>query len=267
MTLRNKVLSGAAAVALSAFAMPALADGYSGSVKDAAPAAPERQFTWSVNGGITSDYVFRGFSQNDEDPTPFIGADIGYGIFYAGVWAAEVDDFFTASSAEIDLYAGIKPVLGPVTFDLGIIYYGYADQADALTVNVDYWEFKAGASITPFTNASVGAILYYSPDYTFETGEVFTVEGVASYTLPTIWIFTPTIGGTVGYQTSDDVAYENLNGFDEFMYWNAGLTLGVEKVALDFRYWDTDVEDDGLGRNGKDLGDEKFVFTVKVTLP
>ena len=29
------------------------------------------------------------------------------------------------ANVEVDFYAGIKPVLGPVTFDLGVIHYAY----------------------------------------------------------------------------------------------------------------------------------------------
>ncbi|MDX2288960.1 MAG: TorF family putative porin [Hyphomicrobiaceae bacterium] len=268
MTLSSKFLNTVALATVSVFALStaALADGYAGgSMKDAPAAAPERQFTWSVNGGIMSDYVFRGVSQNDEDPSIFVGADVGYGIFYAGIWAAEVSETFVASNAEIDLYAGIKPVLGPVTFDLGVIYYAYNDQ-NAGPVNVDYVELKLGASMSPFENATIGGNFFFSPDYTFETGEVYTVEGYASYTLPQMWIFTPSVSALVGYQTGEDDIYETFNGFDEYVYWNAGFTLAVEKLSFDFRYWDTDI-DVGGGAVVDDLADERFVFTAKVVLP
>ena len=35
--------------------------------------------------------------------------------------------------------------------------------------------------------------------------------------------------------------YVFANGKDSYMYWNAGLTLGIDKLSLDFRYWDTDI--------------------------
>ena len=113
----------------------------------AARAEEERQFTYSFNIGAVSDYMFRGFSQRDDKPAIQGGVDIGYGIFYAGVWGSNVDENFVATSTEIDLYAGIKPVLGPVTFDFGVIYYGYPSQDSAIAVDfdgnvvdVDYYE-------------------------------------------------------------------------------------------------------------------------------
>ena len=53
-------------------------------------------------------------------------------------------------------------------------------------------------------------------------------------------MFTPSITGVVGYQTSSDDYYEAWNGFSEYWYWNAGLALAVEKLTFDFRYWGTD---------------------------
>lgn len=257
---------GGAGLALLALAGAAQADGYEGSVKDA-PVDEGRQFTWSITIGGTSDYVFRGVSQTDEKPAFQASVDVAYGILYAGIWGSNTDEAFVGGSpAEIDIYGGIKPVLGPVTFDLGVIYYGYPGQDDAVSggLDVDYWEFKAGASISPVTNLALGGAFYFSPEYTFETGDVWTVEGTAAYTLPTLGIFTPTISGLVGYQSGEDAIFLATNGFDEYVYWNAGLALGVEKFTFDLRYWDTDISEN-VAVGG--LADERFVFTAKVTLP
>jgi len=251
----------ALAIAGAVAATPATAGDWfkresAGSTKDAPMAESGRKLEWSANGGFTTDYVFRGFSQSDNDPSYFVGADLTYGIAYVGIWGAKVDQFFTASDVEYDIYGGITPKLGPVTFDFGVIYYGYSNQTVA--VDVDYWEFKAGAS-TEFNKFSLGATYYYSPDYTFETGEVHTIEGSLGYSLPKVWVFEPSIEGTIGYNDVD------LAG--DYTYWNAGLSLAVEKLTIDFRYWDTDIENDGAGFNGRNLADERFVFTATVALP
>ncbi len=109
-------LLGAAGVALFALTGGALADGYEGSIKDA-PVAPAREFTYSFSVTGTSDYVFRGISQTDSDPTIQGAVSIGYGIFYAGVWASGLDfgggpTDRRDAEIEIDYYAGIKPTWG-----------------------------------------------------------------------------------------------------------------------------------------------------------
>lgn len=233
---------GAAAVALLALS--------------GAASAEDRQFGWSVNVGGTSDYIFRGVSQTDGDPAFQAGVDFTYGILYAGIWGSNTDDAFTNSSAEIDFYAGVKPVLGPVTFDFGILYYYYpGDDFDV----ADYVEGKAGASISPVKNLSLAANLYYTDEGTFNTGKIFTYEGNAAYTLPSVGIFTPTVSGLLGHSEYDD--FSALS----YTYWNAGISLAVEKFTFDFRYWDTDI--DIISVSGENLSDERFVFTAKLALP
>jgi uncharacterized protein (TIGR02001 family) len=208
-----------------------------------APAAAE-EFSWSVTGAATSDYIFRGVSLNDEDPAFQASIDASYGIFYAGIWGSMISDVY--EPVELDLYAGIKPELGPVTFDFGFVYYIYpwGDHPSDLSVI----ELKAGASYSPVDKLTLKPVYWYVPDQE-NSDEISTLEGTVAYELPTVGIFTPTISGLYGW----------TEAAGEYEYWNAGLSLGVEKFVFDFRYWDTDLD--------SDLADERFVFTASVTLP
>ncbi len=276
---------GATGLSLAALAGPAFADGEPGSLKDAPAQAESRQLTVSFTAGATSDYVFRGLSNNAEDPTVQGSIDIGYGIFYAGIWgsgasyAGIADDTtplatFTAAGKgsgpqEFDFYAGVKPVWGPVTFDFATLYYAFPSQGGVR--DADYWEFKAAASVTPITNLTLTVADYYSPDFQYEVGKVNTVEGTAAYTLPQFSIFTPTVSGTFGYQKGydDDFVYiGSIFGEEDYTYWNAGLALAVEKFTFDFRYWDTNLNDAGNCEGIEEFNcSAKFVFSAKVTLP
>lgn len=280
MKLNTKTMSvlGAAGISLAMLGGPAAAGDLfgrttEGSVKDA-PAPSGRELSWSVNIGGTTDYVFRGISQNLEDPAIQGGVDLSYGLFYLGVWSSNVD-FIPGSggpgsgdaSIEVDIYAGIKPTLGMVTFDLGVIYYAYPGaRTGGLTGNadLDYVELKFGAS-TSIDRFSFGVTGFYSPDYFAESGDVWTVEGTMAYTLPDVWIFSPTISALIGASFGDDnpASAWVFNFGDDYVYWNVGLTLGVDKLSFDFRYWDTD--NDAYFDPG--LTDERFVFTAKVALP
>ena len=265
-------LLGAAGAALIALSGAALADGYEGSIKDA-PADEGRKFTYSFSVTGTSDYVFRGISQTDNDPTIQGSLNVGYGIFYAGVWASGIDFEPVGiydGEIEADWYGGIKPTWGPLTFDFGIIYYSYPGNGPlpglAPQPDLNYLEYKAGVSGSPFTNATLGATVYYSDDSFGETGEVWTVEGTAAYTFAALGPFTPTISGVVGHVEGDDPAYFTFNGFDSYTYWNAGLALVVEKLTFDFRYWDTDAPDTAASCVNS-YCDERFVFSATVALP
>jgi uncharacterized protein (TIGR02001 family) len=255
--------AGVAALALMLAPGSALAGG---SVKDE-PSG--RAFTWSFNIAGTTDYVFRGFSQTAEEPTIQGGVDIGYGILYAGIWASGVDFGDALSSdIEIDYYVGIKPVWGPVTFDLGVLYYTYPGASDA-GAELDYVEIKVGASGQFIPNLTTGVTVFYSPEFGGEQGEVWTVEGAVAYELPKVAMFTPTIGGVLGAAFGDvGDGFLAANGEDDYLYWNIGLTLVVDKLTLDFRYWDTDIDDTGGFCTGATFQcDERFVFTAKITLP
>jgi uncharacterized protein (TIGR02001 family) len=261
------------------------------AIAASATTASANEFKWSFNIGATTDYVFRGISQTAEDPTVQGGVDVSYGMFYAGVWASGLDFGVAAgrnvATLEVDVYGGIKPVIGPVTFDLGVIGYLYPNARDEFAVtNVreqDYVEIKGGASgaIIPFLpKLTLGGVVYFSPDYNGEQGETWTTEATAAYELPSLWKFTPVVSGLVGavygeFQPSVGNVFPAgsfiaANGEDSYLYWNVGLTLTIEKLSFDFRYHDTDIKNSGAVSSTQCTNptlqcDERFVFTGKFT--
>ena len=259
MASSHKLLSlfGAAGVALVACATAAVADGYEYEPK--AMAAPEegRKFTYSFSLWGTSDYVFRGVSQTDNDPTIQGAFDIGYGIFYAGVWGSGVDFNENLTGLddyiEVDYYAGIKPTWGKAEFDFGVIYYWYPGDS------VDLFELKAGVSGNLVDKLSVGATVYYNPDY---NAEYLVYEGSLGYEFHAIRDFTPTINGVIG-------RYDDQKGGVDYTYWNAGLGIAVGNISFDFRYWDTDYSSSDCIAvwSHQSVCDERFVFTVGVSVP
>ena len=282
MTVSRKILAlcGVLGAALAA-SNPALADGY----EVAAPAEPVeegRKFTYSFNIGVTSDYVFRGISQSDNDPALQGGADIGWGILYAGVWSSMVD-FNNAppANAEVDWYGGIRPTwespLGTMNLDFGFIYYSYpgANPNNSLpvaTADPNYWELKAGYSWSVLHPSLVtGTTVYWSPEYFAKTGSVWTIETMAAWTLPKVSVFTPTLNGVLGWQRgslSDGYWVNAIATDNEYYYWNVGLALAVEGMTFDFRYWDTNIGGDAANICAVDtLCDGRFVFSAKVAIP
>lgn len=124
-----------------------------------APAlANAQEVSASANIGVSSDYVWRGVSQTSGRAQVFGGVDASAGTFYVGAWASNVD-WQPDAELEVDFYAGYKPVLGPVTLDLGAAIYTYP-QDRALNVV----EYKAGASVTAPGDVVFGLTYYYSPE-------------------------------------------------------------------------------------------------------
>ena len=217
----------------------------------AAPAAPASDFTFVFNAGAASDYIFRGVDQTNERIQGFAGADIGYKFLYAGVWTSNVD--FSpfgdnSTDQEIDLYGGVKKELFGFNLDAGFIYYAYAGTPRGSSV--DYYEgyLKGTRAFGPLT---VGASVFYSPDFTGATGEGVYVEGNAAYTLTK----KITVSGAVGHQS-----IEKIDG--DYTTWNVGGTYAItDKVGLDLRYWDTDRHEFG------NTYDSKIVASIKANFP
>jgi uncharacterized protein (TIGR02001 family) len=282
MTFINKRIAGLAAsmLAVAVLATPAFAEGMMrrGSIKDAAPAPEQRRCTLSANVALTSQYVFRGISQTAEGMAVQGGFDVACGPFYAGVWASNLDfggDALYGGSGnddvaniEVDLYAGLKGTHGRISWDVGVIFYTYPDSIGVAELN--FFEVKAAVSGEVWTGGTLGVTVFYSPEYTGDTGETWTVETSFSQALPKVGLFSPTFSALLGWQKNEGTAnFINAigNGDDEYLYWNAGLTLGFhEKWSLDLRYWDTDISNAGSFCTGAILQcDERFVATLKFT--
>jgi uncharacterized protein (TIGR02001 family) len=201
----------------------------------------------SFNVGIASDYVFRGISQTDGGVQLFGGADVSSGIFYAGVWASNVD-FGDSTNAEIDGYFGVTPTAGPVSLDFAALYYGYAGAPSGS--DYGYWELKAAGTV-PAGPATLGAAIYYSPDNFGGTGVATYYEVNASGSPADKW----TVSGALGEQTFD------IGG--DYTTWNLGVAYAFnDHVSLDLRYTDNDI-----GSFCVDICDSRVVATLKATLP
>lgn len=195
---------------------------------------------WNV--AVTSDYVFRGASQTDEEPALQGGVDLTFESgFYAGAWASNVD-FGDDTDAEVDLYAGFRTEAGGFAFDLGAIAYLYVNAPD-LTDDYDYVEIKAAASraVGPVT---LGAAVYYSPDFFGIDDGATYVEANASFTPAPKW----TVNAALGYQYLDVT--------DDYSTWNAGVAYAItDNIIIDGRYHGTDVD--------APLYDDRAVATLK----
>lgn len=250
MTVSKKIAGAVAAVALSLGAMTATAQ-----------AEDKLGYTVSIVG--VSDYMFRGISFTEEDPAfqPFV--EFTYNIFYLDFWGSNIDSG-SYGPWELDMYLGMRPVTGPISWDFAIWYYQYGSQAKGpgalSSEDLDYVEFKAAGTVSPLTNTSVTLTAYYAPDQDAASAETWSFDALVAYTLPTVGPFTPTISGQVGWFGADFAGGGYFQGeANEYWYWNGGVKLTVDKFFMDLRYWDTELN--------ADFADERFVFTAGVNLP
>ena len=112
---------------------------------------------WSANVGMVSDYHFRGIQQT-QSASASAGVDYEKGGFYAGSWAAEVED-----GLEVDFYAGYGIELdNGLALGLGATTYQYTGDFDSaynelnfsagmgmfsLEYSVGTWDGPVGAEV------------------------------------------------------------------------------------------------------------------------
>ena len=107
-----------------------------------------------ANVGFTSDYLWRGMTQNAEDSSFSGGIDVSYDSgFYAGTWVGDVN--YDGASYELDVYGGYAGESGSLSYDVGYIQYMYPNK----TTDGDFGEMYVTLGTGP-----VSVSYYYEVD-------------------------------------------------------------------------------------------------------
>jgi len=118
--------------------------------------------TISFNAGYNSSYIWRGIDQNSGAGAPYVGADLNTPLgLYFGTWTSGASG--TNYSQEVDIYAGVKKSLGPVTIDLGVIEYRYPG-TDQRTLATNFTEGYAKLTLAPDKLPFTIGAAYYRDD-------------------------------------------------------------------------------------------------------
>lgn len=210
-----------------------------------------QEVTVSGNVAMATDYTFRGVSQTDENPAIQGGLDATFGDsgFYLGTWASNINFGTGGGNLELDVYGGYKFALGPVAMDVGVIGYYYPGASDDLA-ELDYYEAFAKPSIALTDQFTLGGAIYWSPEFTGESGDGLYYEVNGAFAASPELSFS----GAVGMQQVDTDGF--FAGEDEYMTWNVGGTYTAMGLGFDLRYVATDVDD-------VSIYDDRVVFTIK----
>lgn len=258
-------------IALAAFAL--LAPAVSGAQTTAAPAADAAAPASTLTGNfmLVSDYRFRGISQSFKLPAVQGGIDWNHSSgFYLGNWNSSVsgNQYPNGAVLEMDFYGGYKFPLGPVTMDVGLLYFYYpGSYYNGFLPNkpkFDNFEFFIGGVSGPF-NAKV----YFALSDFFGLGEpVGPKSSKGSYYIDlnyTTEIFDKTsLVAHVGYQSVKN--YGDLSYFDyklgvtyDFTGWQLGAAIVGTNADKNLYY-----AADSSGKT-KSLGDTTVVFSIGKT--
>jgi uncharacterized protein (TIGR02001 family) len=266
--MRKMVLAALAA----AVATPALAADLEPMATKApvvAPAVPV--FDIAFGGLVQSDYNFRGISQSDRGPSAGGYIEPRFNILpdvqlYVGLagWSTKLP---TDPTGEFNIYGGIRPTFGPLSLDLGFIYYAYPKETQLFvdptgtfltTVgpgsgiftldDTDFWEVYAKAGYTFNDYVSIGGNFYYSPSWlntgasgTFASATLKLTAPEGSFGLADVGAY---LSGEIGYYwlgTSDAIL--GSTDYPDYATWNVGVGFTYKAITLDLRYYDSELSD------------------------
>ena len=162
----------------------------------APPPAPFDPWDVAFGGAIMSDYIFRGVTQSNHQPSVTAYFEPRYNVnkdlqLYVGT-SAESISFANRAAAEVDVYGGIRPTFGPAAFDIGVWGYLYPggtcffgpfatdfagnaispdcqqnflQNGNVMKKNVSFFEVYGKLNYTINDNWAFGVNEFYSPNF------------------------------------------------------------------------------------------------------
>lgn len=216
---------------------------------------------------LTSDYLFRGISQNNQEPALQAGleyaADSG---FYVGAWGSNISwlsDLTAAgipvsSSLELDVYGGYRGKFSDtVAYDVGALYYWYPGDYPSGFNSPHTGEIYAGVTFGPYAGTTFGAKYSYSLTDLFGYADS---DGSGYLDLNANWEFVPTwtlnVHGGKHWIENNEIA--------EYADWKVGVTKGFANgFSAALAYSDTDADEPFYtNAYGNFLGEDAVVLTV-----
>jgi uncharacterized protein (TIGR02001 family) len=230
----------------------------------APPPAPFDPWDVAFGGALMSDYIFRGITQSNHQPSVAAYFEPRYNVnkdlqLYVGT-SAESISFSNRAAAEVDVYGGIRPTFGAAAFDFGVWGYLYpggscADNVltggipggnvcpvstttifladgNVMKKDVSFFEAYGKLNYTINDNWAFGLNEYYSPDFlnSGAWGDYASITG--KYTAP------GTLFGTsgVGMYVSGEFGRQWLGTSDSFYGTGVGTLFAA---GIPYKSYDT----------------------------
>jgi uncharacterized protein (TIGR02001 family) len=197
-----------------------------GTVATAADAQDWGGLTATV--AVTSDYRFRGITQNSKEITPSAGLtwNLPEGFYVSG-WTSKTNWGGNNPSFEVDLYGGKHFDLGGTDLNVMAYYYAYPDFRGPVTASYYETIVQLTHAFGPLTITATGA---NSPEWSLGGSTAWYASGLASYAV-TDWL---SLSGTVGHQWVDLAP-------SDYTHYDIGATATYKSFALDLRYVGNDI--------------------------
>lgn len=221
--------------------------------------AADKSFSLSGNVALTTDYVWRGISQSNEEAAIQGGFDFEHKKgFYAGIWGSNVN-FLDGDQAqvEIDLYGGFKFKIGNFELDAGVIHYDYPGALG--TLMYDFEEVYIGASFATKKAGTFSAKYSNAPDYFGTKDSANYLEFGYEYGFKNGF----TVSAHVG--KSDGDAFETA-GAPDTDYTDTKIAVSKDFAGFGFELAATDTNYSKAECGGSKICDSRIVLTVSKSL-
>jgi Bacterial protein of unknown function (Gcw_chp) len=245
-----------------------------------APAPAFDPWDIAFGGAVMSDYVFRGITQSNHQPSVAAYFEPRYNVnkdlqLYIGT-SAESISFANHAAAEVDIYGGVRPTFGAVALDFGLWGYLYpggqcqesfpggvavcppgsplANGPDFTQIKKDLSFYEGYAKINWTINDSfaLGANEYYTPSFLNSGAWGDYASVTAKATAPAKWFGSSGVGaylsaevGRQWFGTTD--AFYRVTAapvgiaYPSYNTWNIGIAFTYKAFTLDLRYSDTNL--------------------------
>ena len=252
--MRMKLLASSVLVVASAFTAQA-ADLPSKKSPVAAPVAVS-PWDFTVTGALTTNYIFRGISQSNNNFSVSSSAELRYNFsdmwqVYAGLAGESIKltPVDVNPTMELDTYGGVRGTFGSFTTDVGVWGYlypglgrtpspgiGLPGTGPVWATNPSWFELYGKVGYNFSDAFSVGLNLNYTPSY-IDTHAPGTYTSItAKYTIGDF-----ALSGELGRQflgTTDlaHAPYFGPRNLPDYTYYNVGASYTYKFATLDLRF-------------------------------
>ena len=245
--MRSKILLLSAVAALAATSASA-ADAVKGKKKAApAPVVVVSPWDWTVGGGLTTNYIFRGITQSDNKPSVNANAEIRYtfndtftGYIGTAGSSVKLTTPDPSPSLEWDAMGGLRGTFGAFGVDVGAVTYAYPSftKSGTFPTSTTWWEGYVKTTYAINDMVTVGVNGFATPSYINTGASAQYIAGTLAVKLPMDLAFSGELGRQfIGTGNKDHFK----TAYPDYTYWNAGLSYSYKIATLDLRYHDTNL--------------------------
>lgn len=233
---------------------------------------PERH-KLSMNVGLASDYVYRGLTQTDSNPSIQGGIDYAFkDFFYVGAWLSNTSFYNdlmlgASSSLEVDGYTGFRDRIGDGwRYDVGVLHYQFPGTHPETAL-------KAARLVRPNSTEFYASIGYkwVRAKYSYAVGSLFGIPNTGGTYYVEAEAEIPILDTGLklalhaGRQVYRGVSPEGINNNSMFSYsdYRVGLSKDFAKYVLSIAFTESTANaryyTNLFGRN---VGQAHFIASV-----